>query len=1231
MIRRTLPSRALAVGFAVLLSALALTPALGAGRHARKGREAALGKKKEAGLDESLKAKLERQKSEEAREARPVLQFEQFRRGVELQVAEKRHEQIETLRKIVELGSGGPDAADLLFRLAELYWEEAQYYFFLANQKDDEIIAAKGDQRAIARLKREQARLNDESRRYRRKAVERYRQIVKEYRSYPRLDEVLYSLGSNLWEDGEREAALKPYKALVQHFKKSEYVPDAYLAFGEYFFDQGEIRKALKAYQRAAKFTESKVYGFALYKQGWCYYNLGEYEQALDTFKAVVFYGDLATTVAGQNKIALVREARRDYVLAYSQVGDPKAARDAFKEVGGEEHLRKMLHALAGLYYDTGKDREAIYIYRLLIKEQPLHPDSPGYQARIVDAAQRLGNKRFTVKQVRLLVRLFKEVEKSGVVKTKKEKEKLEEARAFAERTIRTLAVTWHSEAKKTRDEEVYFLAHELYRDYLRLFPNTKYEYEMRFYFGELLYYLEKYADAAEQYTRALQIDIERIEGKRKDAKGRPEKPGKFLVDAAFNAVLAYETVARAFEESEKRPQVPATQAIPIPPPKQALLEACERYLKYVPKGEKKVEVTYKVANIYYRYNHFDEAVQRFAWVALEHPEHELAEYAANLVLDSYVLLDQPAKVNAWARRFLKNGRLAKGKYRDDLLRVLEDSALTMVERSSKAGKHEEAARAYEGFVKEFPHSKKADRALFNASVSWANAHRLDRALALRARIIKDYPDSDLVPEAIFTTAKGYESFAAFDKAARFYELYASRFREQREGPKKSRKGRRGKRRRGRHAGKSKAAKKGGGRYEEGKAQEALFNAAVLREGLGDFAKARADRMAYVALWPKAKDAKTLFLSIADLYEWEGNLRGAVEQLQAYVDRYARGDVDTQLVMHLRMARLWEKSRKARDRARASAHYNAIRQIRAQLKKKHRLSRLKAGLEAIATVELMDLGSVRQSYDAVRLEYPWTEKKSPKALFAFIQGIDKAAARIRTERQLARLKRKIKQTTEALKRGVARSDAAFKKSVRRKADELKKVVDAYMRVVKYKQGGPALCALEKIGDVYADYATSLKKAPLPPYLQNEDQALQFRDNLSQEILPVEDKAVEAWSTAVTKSHELHLYTPCARRAKKKLRRLRPDAMPVIEEEVPKVRLAYRPTPRGVGLLDAIQPIPKPAKARRHEEAEVRARLPGEPDTGPAPDDADSAGEPKAPPAERSLDEIYADPDEDLLP
>ena len=75
---------------------------------------------------------------------------------------------------------------------------------------------------------------------------------------------------------------------------------------------------------------------------------------------------------------------------------------------------------------------------------------------------------------------------------------------------------------------------------------------------------------------------------------------------------------------------------------KKELLDACERYLKYLPKGEKRVEVAYKAARIYYDYHRYDEAVFRFSEIALNYPDYKFdngdraGEIAANLVLDSY-------------------------------------------------------------------------------------------------------------------------------------------------------------------------------------------------------------------------------------------------------------------------------------------------------------------------------------------------------------------------------------------------------------------------------------------------------------------------------------------------------------------------------------------------------------------------------------------------------------------
>jgi hypothetical protein len=132
-----------------------------------------------------------------------------------------------------------------------------------------------------------------------------------------------------------------------------------------------------------------------------------------------------------------------------------------------------MMRTLADMYYGDGKDREAAITYNSLIKEKPLSPEALGFQSRIVDIVLRMGNKERTVTQVRRLVKLMKEVEGSGVIQEEKDKKALEEAKALAERTLSNLAVTWHNEAKKTREEATIAYADTISSDYLTLFPES--------------------------------------------------------------------------------------------------------------------------------------------------------------------------------------------------------------------------------------------------------------------------------------------------------------------------------------------------------------------------------------------------------------------------------------------------------------------------------------------------------------------------------------------------------------------------------------------------------------------------------------------------------------------------------------------------------------------------------------------------------------------------------------
>ncbi|HEY3452054.1 MAG TPA: hypothetical protein VGK67_37185 [Myxococcales bacterium] len=258
-----------------------------------------------------------------------------------------------------------------------------------------------------------------------------------------------------------------------------------------------------------------------------------------------------------------------------------------------------------------------------------------------------------------------------------------------AERTLSSFAVKMHNEGKKHRSAQLFLLANGAYEDYLPLFPEDRKAYDLRFFHAELLNdNLNRYEEAAEEYTRVLRQDIAKMEpAEGVDALGfQPGQPGRWMVNTAYNAVLAYDEVAKKEEKNEARSSSDPNVKLPIPKAKQDLLAACERYLKYVPPGPKYASVLNKTAYIYYRYNHFDQSTPRFARIALELPEadDQPGLVAANLILDTYALLGEWDQVNAWARRFLEDPKLSGGKMGEDLRKVLEQSALKLQPRQTR-------------------------------------------------------------------------------------------------------------------------------------------------------------------------------------------------------------------------------------------------------------------------------------------------------------------------------------------------------------------------------------------------------------------------------------------------------------------------------------------------------------------------------------------------------------------
>ncbi len=1118
----------IALSVAISLQAFAQAPVA-----KKEAKEVEL-KKKEVSLapDKSLAGDITRKK--ETKDEGPTLKFDEFRAGVEMQVAEKRREQISDLKKIISFTEDKKEKPSLLFRLGELYWEESKYISFQANRKDDDKLAAMSanDKAGIELAEKEKAKLLEESKTFAQEAIKAYSSIVQEYKDFDRTDEVLYFLGLNLMEMGDEKRALAAYGRLIAKYQKSKYLPDAYLATGEYYFNNSkgkrdQLEKALENYKNAAKFPDNQSYGYALYKQGWCYFNLSEFDKAMDMYKSVVLYVDFSgeddiNKGKKGSKNGLAKEARTDYVRAYERGnGTPGEARDRFAKLAKtDEDKRTMLKQLAGLYYEDGKDKEAAVAYNMLITERPTSPEAPGFQSRIVDCVMRAANKQVTVQQVRRLVKIMDDVLKANPKLEEKDKRSLDDARELAERTISRLAVDWHNEGKKTRDEQTFEYANAVYADYLTLFPDNAKAYDLRFFWAELLNdNLSQFDKAAAEYTRVFNIDIARIEKK--------EKTGRWLNNASYNAILAWTEVVKKEEASGAiKPPVISdpTQKLNIPPSKQSLLDACNNYLKYIEKGDKKVEIAYKAARIYYDYNHLDAAVERLSEIALKYPDYKFedgsraGEIAANLVLDSYNLLGDWGKVNEWARKFYANDKLAVGQFRADLAKLIEQSSFKLINQLEAKKEFVKAGDAYLAFVTDWPKSELADKALFNAAIDYFNGKALNRAIEVRKQLIQKYPKSQYVPQTTYALAEGYEAIADFDPAADYYESYAAQYEKSRAPGAK--KGARAPAKKGKNEPAKPAAEQV---WEESKAQDGLLNAGLFREGLGEYKVALKNREKFLELWPNAKEVEPVEKSILDLYEKTGQWSKVTKGLEEYEKKYVK-DPSKVLTAEGRIAKIYEEKQKNAKAARGV--YNRITDYYEKLGKKQRDSLEITALDAVARANFIQNEDEWKKYSALKLR--WSKLTNISEL---------------------------------------------KASIVSKSTALTEIQKTYTKTVQLKSADPAICALNKIGMAYDQLADQLVHFPVPKGLP-EEVLFELKPQFEQQADPVKKNATDAFVAAVNKSQELDIFNQCTVAALEMLRtRYAPEQYPKMEEDVLEVKQTEKAAAIGGDLLTSIQAVP----------------------------------------------------------
>ncbi len=768
---------------------------------------------------------------------------------------QKRHESIDFLKQILTQGTAqGEQKAEMMLRLADLYFEEGRDFYLTEMQKFEKVYDACFNTKGCnpEELKPD----NTESRGWQDKSIRLYQQILQNYPQYQRADEATFYLAT-AYQDTERpDDAVKEFTRLVRTYPESKWVPDAYVSIGEYYFDRNNAFKALVAYQKAAAYRDSDKYAFALYKLAWCYYNVGEYGKSIDTMKTVVAQSQ-PTTEGGQSntkKIQLQEEALKDLVRFFADAGEMDEAYAYFNKLGKKELIRSMLKRLAATYFEQGKFEQCIQTYRRLIAEDPQSKDAPDYQNEIIQAYQKIGKKQETLAEIDRLLKTYGKNSAWARANTANQ-DAIKNASQFIEKNLRTVAANYHNDAKKLGSsavaKETYALAYKAYTVYLQEFPESQYAYDVRYAFGELLYKIKKFDEAYAQYMKVVSID----------PKG---KHSEFCAESAIFA--ADEMVKKEGSEGSSPNPSRSSEVVQLSEWEGKLLAALDQYSNLFKGSPKTKNVIYKSAYLLYNKNQFKDASDRFRVVIGMDPSSKEAEQAANLILDSFNLVEDWTNLREVSKAFFDQDGLGSKEFKKDVYNIYERASFKLIEINyEKAQDKKTAADSYIAFYGEFPSSEVADLALNNAAVYYHDTGFFMKAMDARLTLIDKFPKSKFYKDQVASLGFDYESIADFSNAATWYEKLFSLDKDHASAP------------------------------------DALYSAALFRRALGEWQPSLKNYQQYITAYPTRANVDTVNLEIGKIYEENGKWTEASKVYNTFFKRTDASKIDPEQLFYARL------------------------------------------------------------------------------------------------------------------------------------------------------------------------------------------------------------------------------------------------------------------------------------------------------------------------------------------
>jgi tetratricopeptide (TPR) repeat protein len=767
-----------------------------------------------------------------------------------------RAEAIDLLTKFVgETPREAREMPEALVRLSELQWENERERFVERFEAWDKKPV---DQRGPApELDYKVAR-------------DLLARVLKDYPWFEQTDLALYVDGFLAFEQGKEDEARDRFERILREYPRSRFVPDAHMAKAEAIFNgKFDYAGALAEYEQVLSFKakiDPALYGLALFKSAWCYWRLGNNDEAAKRFVGVFEATDVSgggknATAAERKQLDELQEEALRYVVEVFTEDEKNTAQDLYNfltKIGGERFSGKIVRRLAEQYYDQAHYERGIEAYELLLKLEPTSRDAGRWVLQVAagyNAIEDYPRLKTTFQ------RALDEYTAGGPwSRTQGDPANVSATTAAVEQSLREDALALHAKAQKDKTSRAEFEgAVGLYDVYLSKFDKEPKAYEVQFSVGEIDFFrLDRNLDAATHYMAA--------------AKGIPatEKTGPLADmrhDALYNALVA---LSREMDAKQQKKQTGETEA------DKKYAEALDLYAQYYPNDPQLPAMFYRQGKYYFDNANYDSAVKIWGMLLEKFPNSEQARDAGDSILESFSRAKNYENIETWARRLKALPSFSGAKQQERLDALIVQAVFKQGEQKAAAGDHAAAAAAYLRAAKEFPKDQRAAQACVNAEQEakiGGDVKTLQEAAQLAmGPQYRDRPES---PGGAWIATTTLQAMGLFADAADIAEQMASL------GDKD-------------HPNYAK--------YEHEK--DASYNAVVLREATGQNDRAVLDGNKFLQSYGTAPEADEVVFQMGRAHQNAGRAKDAAELYKRYITRAKNLDHRAQGLVLLAQAQI---------------------------------------------------------------------------------------------------------------------------------------------------------------------------------------------------------------------------------------------------------------------------------------------------------------------------------------